>query len=456
MGHMVDNPKPFAGYTGDLSQNCVTIAEALQPAGYRTYMSGKWHVTPVTESKHNWPRQRGFDRYYGIIHGASSFFDPVTLVRDNEAASADGAGFFLTDALAQNAETFVREHDTRDPFFLYLAFTSPHWPMHALDEDIARYRGRYRQGWDALRAERHRRMIELGIVERRWAITERDASVAAWQEEKDKAWQERRMEVYAAMVDRMDQNIGRLLRALEETRQLDNTLILFLSDNGGCAEELRPGYSAFHVPKSTRQGTPVVAGNRPELLPGGPETYQSYGVGWANASNTPFRLYKHWTHEGGIATPLIAHWPGQARAGALSPQPGQLVDIMATCLDAAGAPYPRERRGKAVQPLEGASLLPALRGKKIARRQPLFWEHEGNRAVRDGRWKLVSRFPGDWELFDLKADRTETRNLATQFPERARKLAAAWDAWAARAQVQAWAEVQKAPRTPAPIPTSAG
>ena len=454
VGHMVDQPKPFPGYHNDLTQNSATLAEVLKGAGYRTYMSGKWHVTPVTDSKHNWPRQRGFDRYYGIIHGAASFYQPVTLKRDNEDASFDDPGYYFTDALGAQAVSYVREHQGPSPFFLYLAFTSPHWPMHALESDVAKYKGRYKGGWDELRQERHRRMIGLGIVGRRWPLTERDATVPAWADEKNKAWQERRMEVYAAMVDRMDQNIGRLLDALEQTRQLDNTLILFLSDNGGCAEELGRQVNALHVPKQTRDGRDVLPGNRPELMPGGPDTYQSYGIGWANASNTPFRLYKHWTHEGGIATPLIAHWPGKVKAGSLSHQPGQLVDLMATCVDAAGAQYPTERKGHRVQPMEGASLVPAFTGKKIDRRKPLCWEHEGNRAIREGRWKLVSKFPGDWELFDLESDRTEVKNLAAQQPARVKAMAAAWESWAQRCQVKPWAEVQKAPRTPAPVPPS--
>jgi len=452
VGHMVDLPKDFPGYRNDLAQNTATIAEVLKGAGYRTYMSGKWHVTPVTNSKHNWPRQRGFDRYYGIIHGAGSFFDPVTLVDDNDLVKAEGDDYYFTDALGARAEKFIREHPAAEPFFLYLPFTSPHWPMHALESDIAKYKGRYKDGWDALRAERHKRMVEQGVVDGKWPLTARDADVPAWAEAKNKAWQERRMEVYAAMVDRMDQNVGRVLRALEETKQLDNTLIFVLADNGGCAEELGRNASARHIPLQTRDGRPLQQGNRPELMPGGPDTYQSYGVGWANASNTPFRLYKHWVHEGGIASPLIVHWPGKVAAGGITHEPGHLVDIMATCVDVAGAAYPAERRGHRVQPMEGASLRPAFTRKRVARRAPLFWEHEGNRAVRDGRWKLVAKHPGDWELYDLQADRTETVNLAARHPARAKKLADAWQAWAERAQVRPWGEIQKAPRVDAPIP----
>jgi arylsulfatase len=451
VGHMVDNPKPFPGYKGDLSPNSVTIAEALKSGGYRTYMSGKWHVTPVTSSKHNWPRQRGFDRYYGIIHGAASFYDPVTLMRDNDDAAPEGSDYYFTDAIAQNACTYIRENPANQPFFLYTAFTSPHWPMHALESDIARYKGRYKDGWDALRLERHKRMLDLGIVDKRWPLTPRDPRVPAWNDAPNREWHQRRMAVYAAMIDRMDQNIGRIVRTLEETRQLDNTLILFLSDNGGCAEELGPKSAARHIPLKTRDGRPVLQGNRPELMPGGPDTYQSYGQGWANASNTPFRLYKHWVHEGGISTPLIAHWPARLRnAGSLNPEPGHLIDIMATCIDAAGAKYPAEFNGNSITPLEGRSLVPCIVGDRRKTHDAIYWEHEGNRAIREGDYKLVSRFPDQWELFHLKADRTELNDLSSKEPKLAERLAARYEKWMQHAQVVPWADVQKAPRLPLP------
>lgn len=317
VGHMVDNPKPMPGYTGDLSQNCVTIAEVLRGAGYQTFMSGKWHVTPVTDSKHNWPMQRGFDRYFGIIHGAANYFNPVTLTRDNERIQA-GDHFYFTDAIADNAIQFIRAGAAANkPFFMYAAFTAPHWPLHAKPEDIARYKGRYKDGWDALREQRHKKMIELGIVPSKWPITRRDPSVPSWADVEDKEWQQSRMEVYAAMVDCLDQNIGRMLEALRTTGQDRNTLVIFLADNGGCAEELGPKTAGLHVPDKTHDGRPVRRGNVPSIAPGAEDTYQSYGVPWANASNTPFRLYKHWVHEGGISTPLIAYWPGRIKPGGL-------------------------------------------------------------------------------------------------------------------------------------------
>jgi len=452
VGHMVDNPKAMPGYTGDLNTHCVTIAEVLKGSGYQTFMSGKWHVTPITESKHNWPLQRGFDHYYGIIHGAANYFNPVTLTRDNAPAEI-GDNYYFTDAIADNAVSYIKAGaEAKKPFFLYAAFTAPHWPLHAKPEDIARYKGRYKEGWDVLRLQRHKKMVELGIVKSNWPITPRDPSVPAWSDAEDKEWQQSRMEVYAAMVDSLDQNVGRILEALRTTGQDSNTLVMFLADNGGCAEELGPKAQGLHVPDKTHKGEPVRRGNIPTIAPGPETTYQSYGVPWANASNTPFRLYKHWVHEGGISSPFLARWSGKIKPGAISHEPGHLIDLMATCVDVAGARYPGERKGQSVQPMEGVSLQPAMRGGKLTRRNPIFWEHEGNRAVRQGRWKLVSKFPGTWELYDLEADRTETTDLADKHPDRTKELAAAWDNWARRANVEPWDKVRSAPRTPAPIP----
>ncbi|MEZ5399402.1 MAG: arylsulfatase [Bryobacteraceae bacterium] len=444
VGHMVDTPKPWTAYKGDLSPNSVTIAEALKPAGYRTYMSGKWHVTPVNDSKHNWPRQRGFDRFFGTIHGAGSFFDPVTLTRDNEPIQA-GKDFYYTDAIADNAAACIRDHASANadaPFFLYCAFTSPHWPLHALANDIAKYKGRYEQGWDALRAERRQRMIQMGIVDKRWPITPRDPSVPAWADAPNKEWQERRMEVYAAQVDRMDQGIGRIVAELKHNGAFDNTLILFLADNGGCAEELGPNGRGRHFPQQRRDGGPVALGNDPSRMPGGEDTYQSYGTPWANASNTPFRLYKHWVHEGGISTPFIAHWPGQMREGRMTDSPGHLVDVMATCCDVGGAKYPETRVGEPVTPAEGTSLTPAFSGRRLPERE-IYWEHEGNRAIRAGDWKLVSRHPGTWELYNMPADRTELRDLSGSEPGRVAAMTAKWDAWAKRVGVEDWEKVRR-------------
>lgn len=448
IGHMVDSGKAsLPGYRGDLNQNCVTMAQVMRLGGYRTAMSGKWHVTPVSESKHNWPMQRGFERFYGTIHGAGSFYDPVTLTDGNTPIRAEGKDFYYTDAIAAHAEQFLGDIGKGpEPFFMYVAFTSPHWPMHAPEADIARYKGRYKGGWDALRAERHKRMIGMGIVDKKWPLTERDDKAPAWEAEPHKEWMQRRMEVYAAMVDHMDQAVGRIVARLKAMGKWDNTLILFLSDNGGCAEELNGAGNALHVPKTTRDGRPVRFGNRPEIMPGKDDDYQSYGLPWANASNTPFRLYKHWVHEGGISSPLIAHWPRgitKGRGGFVA-EPSHLIDIMATCADLGQAKYPAAVGGEKILPMEGRSLAPLLRGERPAAARAIFWEHEGNRAVREGDWKLVSKFPGGWELYNIPADRTEMTNLAAKHPDRVKDLATKWDAWAARANVRPWEEFRTA------------
>jgi arylsulfatase len=437
------------GYAGNLSEQCVTIPEALKRSRYRTYMSGKWHVAGnLKRPTGAWPLQRGFDAFFGTIIGAGSFYDPNTLTRGNDnvehEASAD-PGFFYTDAISDQAVDYVRQHVAQaadDPFFMYVAYTAPHWPLHAHDEDIARYRGRFDAGWDALREERLERLVKSGILDSRWALTARDPSQPEWSEVEQKAWLLRCMEVYAAQVDRMDQGIGRIVEALREAGQLEDTVIFFLSDNGACAEDIPEGVTVdelvnnLMIAKShTRAGEPVHFGNTPALMPGPENTYQSYGTGWANLSNTPFRLYKHWIHEGGIATPLIVHWPrGIADRGGVRHTPGYLPDIMATILDLTGTDCPTERSGHPVPAAEGTTLAPAFEQDRPASR-PMFWEHEGNAAVRVGRWKLVRRYPEPWELYDLDADRTELHDLAAAHPERVRDMAAQYDVWAQRCGV---------------------
>ena len=461
IGHMMDD-KGLPGYKGDLGTNCLTIAEALRPAGYAAYMAGKWHVTRYTKPdgpKHNWPRQRGFDRFFGTIHGAGSFYDPNSLTRDNTQIPP-GEDFYYTDAISDNAARCILDHKrTRGdkPFFLYVAYTAAHWPMHAKPEDIARYKGRYDKGWHALRRERYQRMRKMGLLKEQWDLSPHDSG--PWDElsDEDKAWHSRRMEVYAAMIDSMDQGIGRIVKALNQTGTFENTLILFLQDNGGCAEEygsqgpIRPDPSkpaelkamahdelqTRMQPTHTRDGRPVRVGHG--VMPGPADTYIAYGKEWANASNTPFRMYKHWVHEGGISTPLIAHWPAAIRRrGEFERQPGHLIDVMATCVDLAGAAYPTERNGQAVTPLEGRSLIPAFEGKPIER-EAIYWEHEGNRAIRVGRWKLVAKGPtGPWELYDTEADRSELNDLAAKEPDRARQMAAMWQTFAEKALFVPW------------------
>ncbi len=454
VGHMMDD-LDVDGYVGDLAPNSCTIPEALrQGGGYGTYLSGKWHVTRHLDNpKHNWPCQRGFDQFYGIITGAGSYYDPATLTRNNDRiAVPPGSDYYITDAISDQMAAYIDGHFRREPgqpLFGYLAYTAPHWPLHAPDETIARYANRFDAGWDMLRTQRLERMVQMGLIHPDWELTPRDPNQPAWRDTDHHAWQARRMEVYAAQIDRMDQGIGRVIDALDRTGQLENTLIVFLADNGGCAEEFGPPRMDFEsnwpwTPSRTPDGRPVHYGNGPEIWPGADNTYASYGLPWANLSNTPFREYKHWVHEGGIATPLVVHWPAGIDAsdnGQLRHQPSQLPDIMATFLDVAGVDYPTERDGQAVQPCEGFSMQPTFAdGQPL--RDVLYWEHEGNRACRRGQWKLVNKYPGDWELYDMDEDRTELNDLASRHPEIVAELSALYDAWADRCGVQPWDKIE--------------
>jgi arylsulfatase A-like enzyme len=465
VGHMMAD-LGFDGYRGDLNTRCRTIAEVLKPAGYRSYAVGKWHITRFAAAdgpKHSWPLARGFDRFYGTIHGGGSYFDPSSLVRDNTMISpyADPQyqpqTFYYTDAISDHAVRFVSEHEkehSHKPFFLYVAYTAAHWPMHALPEDIAKYDGKYDGKYDAgyepVRQARFKKAASLGLIDANQPMT---PAAQNWNKVADKEWEAACMEVYAAMIDRMDQGIGKLVAELKRTNQFENTLILFLQDNGGCAENMgripqknhpnirrpdRPTLppmkptdfaAAGSVPAQTRDGYPVRMGNK--VFPGPADTYVAYGRGWANVSNTPFREYKHWVHEGGISTPLIAHWPdGIEPRGELRRAPGHVIDIMATCVELAGAKYPAD-----ATPPEGRSLVPVFAGKPIER-DALYWEHEGNRAVRIGQWKLVAKHNRPWELYDISHDRTELNDLAASMPDKVREMSARWDAWAQRVGVQ--------------------
>jgi arylsulfatase len=436
------------GYPGTLNDSCVTIAEVLGSTGYSTYLSGKWHLSnELRKPGDAWPTRRGFDRFYGTLAGAGSYFHPATLTRDEENIEDEALAedFYYTDAISANAVSFVREHHAAHPagpMFLYVAYTAPHWPLHALAEDVARYAGRFSAGWDELRRQRLDRLVSMGLVNESWALTSRDPDVPAWADAPDKEWEALRMAVYAAQIDRMDQGIGRVVDALEAAGRLSNTLFVFLSDNGGCAEELPPGTALDFVTAfvdfapATRDGHEVVPGNIPGLPPGPETTYATYGTAWANLSNTPFREYKHWIHEGGIATPFIAHWPdGVGTEAAMRTGAHQLTDVMATVLQAAGAEYPKTFAGRDVLPSEGRSMLPTLRGEPADPGRVLFWEHEGNAGARRGRWKLVRKHGLDWELYDMELDRTELHDLAAGHPELVGELSAAYREWAARCGV---------------------
>jgi arylsulfatase A-like enzyme len=453
VGHMVGN-YGIPAYQGYLRNDCVTLGEALGAGGYRTMLSGKWHVGGIypRNDPAGWtlgdperpvPIDRGFDEWYGTPAGAGSYFNPKPLFHNATLIEPEGDDYYYTDAVSDEAARMIEDAAQRDqPFFLHVSYTAPHWPLHAFEEDIARYQGTYREGWDAVRTARHEELNGMGVLDPKWDISPRDEQAPPWQDVEAQEWEDRRMAVYAAQIDRMDQGIGRILAVLRELHIEENTLTLFLSDNGGCAELLREdGQRAREWPK-TRDGQEMRFGNIMGLMPGDATTYQSYDLPWANASNTPFRLYKHWVHEGGIATPLIAHWPqGIGAGGTVNHAQIHVADFMATFLDIAGIPYPKEHNGHAIQPLEGESFAPALRGKDWARERPIVWEHEGNCAVRDGRWKLVEKYPGDWELYDMVADRTELNDLSAQNKPQVDKMVATYDEWAERCGVIPWPEI---------------
>ena len=429
MGGMVkwppraDSPKAYQGF---LNQNCVTIAEVLKSGGYKTMMSGKWHVG---EGRPHWPTDRGFDQYFGLISGAANYFDPTrtkaegikrsVALNDREYDVPDD--FYMTTAITDHAVECLNEAGKKDtPFFQYVAYTAPHWPLHALPEDIQKYRGRFLEGWDVLREKRFRRMQEMGLIHADWPLSDRDPDCPAWEAVENREDMDLKMAVYAAQIDRVDQGVGRIVNTLKKTGRFDNTLILFLSDNGGCHEGGPGGGDWWNN----------------DVPPGGVDGFKSYGRSWANLSNTPFRWFKHWVHEGGIATPLIAHWPkGIRNGGTLSHETGHIVDVMATCCDVAGVAYPGTFNGKAVTPAEGKSLAPVFKGQSQPGHKVICWEHMGNKAIRKGKWKLVSIKNGKWELYDLEVDRTELRDLSRSEPEKVSELLRDWASWAKRVGV---------------------
>lgn len=437
-------------YQGYLRNDAATIAEVLRLAGYRTLMSGKWHVGGEYDARvlDTWrpgvgnrptPRQRGFDRFFGILDGCSHYFSPHYVMEDDARITSFDDDFYMTDAITDKAIEMIEEGEGEGrPFFLYLAHIAPHWPLHAREEDTARYDGVYLKGWDAIRTARHEEMRTRGVLQHKWEISPRDPGAPPWTEIGLTDWEARRMAVYAAQIDRMDQSIGRLLDALRRLGAYDNTLVLFLSDNGGCAEFMAEDGWAKFFPDTTQDRRRMTMGNRPGVDPGGPLSYMSYDLPWANVSNTPFRKFKHWVHEGGIATPLIVHGPDRLQVPSVRHAPCHVVDILPTILEATGAEYPSELGGHEIQPLDGESFLSLLQGRPWAREQPVFWEHEGNGAVRLGNFKLVRRFGGPWELYDMEQDRTELNNLMDKNEPLTRQLVREYEAWAESAGVVDW------------------
>lgn len=434
VGHMAaDDALP--AYRGFLHDRCLTIAEAVRPFGYATLMAGKWHVGSAPG---RWPLDRGFDRYWGTPSGGGVYFKDTLKVRRNIFFVDDATvveppdDMYVTDTFTTRALGFV-EQAVRNgkPFFLYLAHIAPHFPLQAKPEDIAKYRGRYDAGWDRVREQRFQRQKQLGLFTEDVKLSPRDPKARSWNDvpADEQRQLARRMEIYAAQVDCIDQNVGRLVDKLKQLKQIDNTIILFLSDNG-CSAEGGPGGFERGLP-----GAPI----------GTALSYGSLGLEWANVSNTPFRKFKMDTFEGGISTPLIAHWPqGIKSTGRLVDQPGHVIDLMPTILELTGATYPKEADGKDLVPLHGRSLKPFLTGEpaELGDRS-LFWEHQGNKAVRNGDWKAVAAHGKAWKLYNLAADRMEGADRAKAQPEVLQELTAQWRAWAEECGVRDWGEIQK-------------
>ncbi len=417
-----------------LSKHSVTLAEAIGPAGYRTYHTGKWMVGHKEKSM--WPVGRGFDHSYGCPEGGGFYFAPSvfyanmgmkpsmkrSIARDHEviydSEKDPPKGWYATDAWTEEGIEFVREAVGRkQPFLWYLAYNAPHWPLKAKPEDIAKYRGKYKVGWDKVRQRRYERLINLGIVGERCKLSPRGVKIPEWdslsEAEKDK--QDLRMAIYAAMVDCVDQNVGKIVRSLKELDVYENTVILFLADNGGDA------------------GGGVIGSNKGKGTCGTAESHALYGECWANVCDTPFRKYKAWLHEGGVATPLIAHWPKGIPSGlhgTLVTEPTHTIDLMATCVDLSGAKYPETYKGNQIIPMAGKSLRPLFEGKAFCRNAPIFFNLGGSRAMREGRWKLISVKGGPWELYDMQTDRTELNDLAAELPEKVTAMSTRYDAWA--------------------------
>jgi len=434
-----------------LLANAITLGEAMRQAGYATSLTGKWHLGSEAPLR---PIDRGFDEYYGVLDGCCNFFNPAKqdplfynggrfrpFAHNGRRITEFPEGYYTTDAFSDHAVKTIQRFAQGDkPFFVHLCYTAPHFPLHAFDEDIERYRGKYSDGFHAMRERRHQRQAEmclfastpkLSAAENKKGDYRYDYDVPNWQTlpTAERKREEARMETYAAMVDRMDRGIGRVLAALKESAVADSTVVVFLSDNGGCATWPNHGQGQEKGFIKYNKGIAV----------GDSRGYEFVGKGWGWAQNSPFRQFKGWCYEGGIATPMIVRWPGTVAPGSITHQVGHVFDFMPTLLELAESKYPSEFKGNELLPLEGKSLLPIFRGRKRDGHASLSWELFGNRAIRQGDWKLVwGASEKTWELYDLKADRSETDNLATQFPERVTAMARDWEAWIER--------VEKSPR----------
>jgi len=460
IGEMTED-RHLPGYRGHIAENTATLAEVLKSAGYHTAMSGKWHVSntvvqetpekqlawlnhheqhPLFSPIEQYPTNRGFEKYYGNIWGVVDFFDPFSLVNGTEPVTEVPDDYYHTDAISDTAVAYINQFSKEKdrPFFLYVAETAPHWPLMAPGETIKKYENTYTDGWGAIREKRYKRMVQLGIIDSAQAsLSPRIDSELSWEDNDTKEWDARAMAVHAAMVDRMDQGIGRIVNALKQNGQLKNTLIIFLSDNGASAENAAAYGPGFDRPSETRKGEEIVYTTDKKALPGPETVYASIGQRWANVANTPYKYWKAESYEGGVHTPMIAFWPAgiTAKKGSYTNQVAHVMDFMATFAEVGKATYPDSLHNTAIMPLQGKSLLPIFKGENRAGHKTLFNEHYGAKYARQDDWKLVKRNNEEWHLYNMAEDRTEGNDLAEKYPEKVQKLDSLWQNWAENHQV---------------------
>jgi len=440
------------GYRGFLQPNVVTIAQVLKTAGYQTGMVGKWHISeteplPTKAQQLEWldhqitdrdfsdtlsyPVHKGFDRHYGNIWGVVDYFDPFSLVNGTKPVTSVPKDFYYTNVIGDTTASYIQQFaKKKNPFFMYVAFTAPHWPLQALERDIRKYENTYKKGWAYIREQRYQRMVKSGLINpEQVALSDFMTPDKSWEGNSDSLWDARAMAVHAAMVDCLDQNVGKMIDALRKSGELENTLIVFLSDNGASPEQPARFGPGFDRSGTTRDGRKIEFPVDKEVMPGPQTTHAGIGPQWANVSCTPFRYWKSKEHEGGISTPFIAYWPEKiTNENSVNNEPAHIIDLMATCIDIAGATYPKVFDGHKISPTLGKSLLPVFNGTlKKPLHEELFWEHNGAAALRQGDWKIV-RVTTDapWELYNLVKDRSETTNLSATYPEKVLKMEEKW------------------------------
>lgn len=417
MGHMDYTKSDLPEYQGYLNKESITIAEALKLGGYQTFMSGKWHVG--NKERDMWPDKRGFDQFYGVPAGGGLYFYPSKYYkRDvywNGNKVQPDSTWYSTDAFTDYTINYIEnDRNKEEPFFIYLAYIAPHYPLQAKEEDIQKYTGTYDEGYDAIRNNRFRKQKDIGLMSDDAVLP--PLEVRSWENVKNKKKEARKMSVYAAMVDNMDQNIGRLISTLEKEGELDNTVIFFLSDNGACQSKFN---------------------KTPKVPIGSRNSNATYGD-WYNVSNTPYRLHKKKEHEGGIKTPMIMHWPNGITKPKKISKPAHITDFMQTCLQLAQVEYPKSYNDILLDELDGCDLLPLLENEKAYEKRQFYWEHEGNKAIRVGDWKLVASKNKDWELYNLKKDPFELQNVALKYPNKKIDMEHKYQSWTQEHNVKPW------------------